>query len=555
MNLNDVKKHVIFQSILYILIGLCFILSLFAILATPVSASEMKQFNISQTIKATNSGASWGTYSGCLAGVSTVPCWTQNINTSYNQHFNQLEMNVATNTWYQNAPSTIEIYNSANSFVNTSYSCILTASNSTNNIPCNVVYVNSGRIIVNFNTNLYSPETLTVYTTNQNYLNGDYININKVMLLETVDSANSDVISNANQNTTDIINNNNTNATETQNVIISMNDRIMGILSNVCRNYFDYNVDVSQIKTYLVLPNYSRTEHSVTATANGTWSYILFPLPVQRNTTYYVKYSRTNSVSGDTIFQVKSNDLNNNDGVIFTRYDSGTNASYSFTFNSGNYNKLYIRLYTSTNYNSGNTVTFNNIMISPIDAPYCVAGSYNGNKLDGIEGAIQGGLSTVDDSINDVNDTMEDVKDLQQEQNDYLMDDTNPSVPSSDINNVLGSVEVDDPLNYLLTLPISLLQKLNTVLSANSCSRVSFGTLYDTELYLPCINFENILGSTIWTTIDLIVGVGLLAIILKRFYDSISNILTMGKEKEVRDKLDLPTPMQFLASILGGGRD
>ena len=142
----------------------------------------------------------------------------------------------------------------------------------------------------------------------------------------------------------------------------------------------------------------------------------------------------------------------------------------------------------------------------------------------------------------------------QKNQLDYLQDDSDPTIDDNAVDGVLDDVEYNDPLNYLLVLPLHTIQRINTALSSSSCSRITFGQLYGSELYLPCIDIKSHIGNNLFNTIDVMMGIGLLAITLKKFYDSISNILTLGKEKEIKDKLDLPTPMEFLALIFGGGR-
>ena len=65
---------------------------------------------------------------------------------------------------------------------------------------------------------------------------------------------------------------------------------------------------------------------------------------------------------------------------------------------------------------------------------------------------------------------------------------------------------------------------------------------------------QNILGSSVWSTIDVLMSIGLLVVIIKNLYETFSNLLTMGGEKEAREKFDMPTPMEFLSMILGGDR-
>lgn len=295
--------------------------------------------------------------------------------------------------------------------------------------------------------------------------------------------------------------------------------------------------------------NVSAVTGSITINSVNNKGFWTDYLTIEQGTDYYFNYSQVGS--GGYIFYAFFYDSNKTQLSSYRIYGGKICQNQSACYP---VNAKYMRIHV-VNYQDGER-SFTGLRVNPSSSvAFCQFGTNSNNKLDGIQGAINSGLTTIHDDNEEIKDLQQEANDIAQDQYNWLSDDSNPTVNQSGISDVISSVEVSDPLNYLLTLPISLLQKLNTVLSANSCSRVSFGSLYESELYLPCINFENILGSSIWGTIDLIVGVGLLAIILKKFYDSISNILTLGKEKEVRDKLDLPTPMQFLAHILGGGKE
>ena len=58
MNFQELEKHLKFEFIIrvviYILIGLCFILSLIAILTTDVSAAELRSTDVTNAIQNTN---------------------------------------------------------------------------------------------------------------------------------------------------------------------------------------------------------------------------------------------------------------------------------------------------------------------------------------------------------------------------------------------------------------------------------------------------------------------------------------------------------------------
>lgn len=126
-------------------------------------------------------------------------------------------------------------------------------------------------------------------------------------------------------------------------------------------------------------------------------------------------------------------------------------------------------------------------------------------------------LSGVQDSINDVNDTLND-----------------SSVDSSDntINNLKNQIPTNSVISDLLLLPVRFLQNFVNALGS-SCSRFSLGSLYGTELFMPCINIENYLGSGIWTTIDLIISGLFVYSLRKKFieiYENLTNLKNGGNE-------------------------
>lgn len=155
---------------------------------------------------------------------------------------------------------------------------------------------------------------------------------------------------------------------------------------------------------------------------------------------------------------------------------------------------------------------------------------------------ITGSLTETNEKLDDINDNISDI-------NDYLQDDTYPQVDTDAISDVMGSISYTDPLGYLLSLPVRLINTI--VANSDSCSTIDLGTLYGVHIYLPCIDLENILGSSVWNTIDVIGTISILVVILKKFYNTITNLLTLGAQEEAREKFELPTPMDFMAWVLG----
>lgn len=116
------------------------------------------------------------------------------------------------------------------------------------------------------------------------------------------------------------------------------------------------------------------------------------------------------------------------------------------------------------------------------------------------------------------------------------LDDTlnDSSVDSSDstINNLKSKIPTNSVISDLLLLPVRFLQNFVNALGS-SCSQFNLGSLYGTNLYMPCINIESYLGSAIWTTIDLIISGLFVYKLRKKFieiYQNLTNLKNGGNE-------------------------
>lgn len=202
---------------------------------------------------------------------------------------------------------------------------------------------------------------------------------------------------------------------------------------------------------------------------------------------------------------------------------------------------------------SSNTCTYYNIIVQPLDSD--LSGNIPfGNQCKSL-------LDTIIDNQNTQNNIQEDIKDLQQQQTDFVTDNSDPVVDSSGIQNTINSVQVTNPLSYLLTLPTNLLDAIITGFSGSNICRDfelgKFGVIGGVNLgtytfKFPCINIREKIGDTLYNTIDIIVGIGFLVMTIVKLYNTISNYLTLGAEDEVKSHSYFLTPMDFLGSMLGG---
>ena len=113
-------------------------------------------------------------------------------------------------------------------------------------------------------------------------------------------------------------------------------------------------------------------------------------------------------------------------------------------------------------------------------------------------------------------------------------DITDSSVDSSDttINNLKSRIPTNSVISDLLLLPVRFLQNFVNALGS-SCTQFNLGSLYGTNLFMPCINIQNYLGSAIWTTIDLIISGMFVYHLRKKFiqiYQNLTNLKNGGNE-------------------------
>lgn len=97
--------------------------------------------------------------------------------------------------------------------------------------------------------------------------------------------------------------------------------------------------------------------------------------------------------------------------------------------------------------------------------------------------------------INNQNKTNEELE----KTNETLTDD-NVNISESSITDSSASVS-DSPISDLLILPIKLLNNISNGLQG-TCTTFNLGNLFGTDIILPCINLESILGSFLWGLID-----------------------------------------------------
>lgn len=118
------------------------------------------------------------------------------------------------------------------------------------------------------------------------------------------------------------------------------------------------------------------------------------------------------------------------------------------------------------------------------------------------------------------------IADGQQQINDSIT--STDGVSDNDINSLFQELDVssDTPISDLLTMPITLVQAyINGV--GGTCSAVNLGSLYGTNLILPCIDLEARLGSGLWNLIDVLFSLFMIyniAMLIINIFDKVTSL-------------------------------
>lgn len=308
--------------------------------------------------------------------------------------------------------------------------------------------------------------------------------------------------------------------------------------------------------------------------------YFLIPLFLFTNTAYALDYTHTNKFAGINSTQSTGNFIDANSDVIGQAYYSvPKNLAYNYlvltycsssdSVNPGFGPNIYVtdsvyhvdtKEYCHTNYGNVkgtvkmNFFTIKNWYFNEDQAYLDVSYSYFTNSDSQYSQAFQFlGLSSqssqdvsiailaylksqqnnqdyttilneIKNNQNDYKKELQDVNSSIQKTNDTLNDDT------IDDSNTTGSLEdlskrlpTNSVISDLLLLPVSLFQ--NVLNSINgSCVAFNLGSLYGSNLTLPCINIESVIGSTLWSVIDILFCGAFVLVIRKKFVDIFHNL-------------------------------
>lgn len=121
------------------------------------------------------------------------------------------------------------------------------------------------------------------------------------------------------------------------------------------------------------------------------------------------------------------------------------------------------------------------------------------------------------------------------------LDDINSSInnenvddPSSSINSFKDKIATNGVITQLVGLPVTLFTKvLNSV--NGTCSSYNLGSLFGSDLILPCINIETYLGSSLWNIIDVLISGLFVYTISKKFIKVFENMSSMNEGDVIGD--------------------
>lgn len=137
---------------------------------------------------------------------------------------------------------------------------------------------------------------------------------------------------------------------------------------------------------------------------------------------------------------------------------------------------------------------------------------------------IKNSFSSQNSTLNDIEKNTEDTKNAIEDTNDTLKDD---SIDNSNTSSTLEDLSEDLPTNSvisdLLLLPVRLFQSILNSING-SCTTFNLGSLFGSNLTLPCINIESLLGSSLWSVIDILFSGAFVLVIRKKFVDIFENL-------------------------------
>lgn len=153
--------------------------------------------------------------------------------------------------------------------------------------------------------------------------------------------------------------------------------------------------------------------------------------------------------------------------------------------NGGGIKKLYLNLNRKVALTHNWYIAIRNMTYLIKDDTQAIINNNNNNTQ-----SIINSNSQINNSIQDTNNTLK----------DSSIDNNNTSSSTSAWNSKNAS---NGSITNLLTLPIQLMQGYVNGMNS-SCTPFNLGNLFGTTIILPCINVGNLIGSSLWSVIDVL---------------------------------------------------
>lgn len=197
--------------------------------------------------------------------------------------------------------------------------------------------------------------------------------------------------------------------------------------------------------------------------------------------------------------------------IASSQVEESLNSDYAYAVNESK-----ATLFSNTNYTAYMRIL--HIGITP-DIPLDEIILQQDQTRNDLLNDIKNSFSSQNSTLNDIEKNTEDTKNAIEDTNNTLKDD---SIDNNNTSSTLEDLSEDLPTNSvisdLLLLPVRLFQSILNSING-SCSPFNLGSLYGSDLSLPCINIENLIGSTLWSVIDILFCGAFVLIIRKKFVD------------------------------------
>lgn len=149
------------------------------------------------------------------------------------------------------------------------------------------------------------------------------------------------------------------------------------------------------------------------------------------------------------------------------------------------------------------------------------------DAIDDLWTNISGAFTTLFGWLSDIFDSIQDILSDDEPTSQYLEEFVDEFIGSN-----------DNIILEFITLPI---QFITAILNSNTCSSISLGTLYGSELVLPCLGSKiaSILGTSIYTFISTILTALIYWRLCGFLYDVIEKVMTLSLDVNEKFNIDL----------------